>query len=144
MLDYAALETAHGPLRPVLAADATDVAELERLLAVGGRKAVTSLAAALETVFHEVREDHDEDQRQRRPAAMTSPSSARRPRRSQSARPGPGVAMVRLSGDTVTTDALAAILRAHPAIEVAHRRIQPERAVRGATYATGPCSGPLT
>ena len=40
------------------------------------------------------------------------------PRRSQPAPLPPGVAKVRLSGDTVAADVLTAILRAHPAVEI--------------------------
>lgn len=50
MPDYATLEAACGPLRPVLPVTDADVAELDRLLSEAGRKAVTSLAAALATV----------------------------------------------------------------------------------------------
>jgi hypothetical protein len=54
--DYATLAAKRGPVRPVLPADEADVAELDRLFALAGRKAVTSLAAAIETVFHNLRE----------------------------------------------------------------------------------------
>jgi hypothetical protein len=56
MPDYASLEAACGPLRPVLPVDTADAEELDRLLAMAGRKAIGSLAAALDLVFHQVRE----------------------------------------------------------------------------------------
>jgi hypothetical protein len=46
-----------GPLRPVEPVTAVDVAALHRLFGEAGRKAITTLAAALETVFHEIREE---------------------------------------------------------------------------------------
>jgi hypothetical protein len=39
-------------------------------------------------------------------------------RRREFSEPAPGVAKVRLSGDTVATDVLVAILRGHPAVEI--------------------------
>jgi hypothetical protein len=54
--DYATVAATRGPVRPVLPADDADVDELDRLFALAGRKAVTSLAAAIETVFHNLRE----------------------------------------------------------------------------------------
>jgi hypothetical protein len=39
-------------------------------------------------------------------------------RRSEQAAPAPGVVRVRLDGDTVGADVLAAILRGHPAVEI--------------------------
>lgn len=45
-------------------------------------------------------------------------SSSRRPRRVQAAAPAPGIAKVRLSGDPAATDALTAMLRADPAVEI--------------------------
>lgn len=55
--DYATLEAAHGPLRPVLPVTDADVAELDRLCSEAGRKAVTSLAAALATVVKRLYEN---------------------------------------------------------------------------------------
>lgn len=54
MPNYTTLEAAHGPLRPVLPVEDADVAELDRLLSKAGRKAVTSLAAALDVVFDQL------------------------------------------------------------------------------------------
>jgi hypothetical protein len=54
--DYATLEATRGPLRPVLSVDDGDIAELDRLFAMAGRRAVTSLAAAIESVVNQIRE----------------------------------------------------------------------------------------
>ena len=47
----------HGPLRPVEPITAEDRAELERLLALAGRKAVYSLAVAVYRTIHRFRDD---------------------------------------------------------------------------------------
>jgi hypothetical protein len=54
--DYPTLVAKRGPVRPVLPVDQADIAELDRLFVLAGRKAVTSLAAAIEMVFHNLRE----------------------------------------------------------------------------------------
>jgi hypothetical protein len=135
MPDYAVLEAARGPLRLVLAADATDVAELERLLAVGGRKAVTSLAAALETVFHEVREAAGGLNASAASYAFAKrkPTTGRGRRLACYRRPMAPVASLRrpwlhrlLKAPVLEVGTLRSLLRAHPAIEVAQRRIGPE------------------
>lgn len=50
------LSAARGPLRPVLPVTAADEAQLRALFTDAKRKAVTTLAAALELVFHQLRE----------------------------------------------------------------------------------------
>jgi hypothetical protein len=50
------LEATRGPLRPVEPITDDDQAELCHLFTIAGRKAITTLAAALEAVFHQVRE----------------------------------------------------------------------------------------
>lgn len=57
--DYPTLVATRGPVRPVLPVTPADAAELERLLWLAGRKAVTSLAAAIETVFYNLRSAPD-------------------------------------------------------------------------------------
>lgn len=51
------LEAARGPLRPVLPVTDEDEAEIRRLFTAAKRKAVTTLAAALAQVFHDLREE---------------------------------------------------------------------------------------
>lgn len=51
------LAETRGPLRPVLPITEDDVAALRELFAVAGRKTVTTVAAALETVFYHLREE---------------------------------------------------------------------------------------
>jgi hypothetical protein len=58
---YEELAATRAPLRPVEPVADADVAELERLFADAGRKTVTTLAAALEAVFHRVRTEHGGD-----------------------------------------------------------------------------------
>jgi hypothetical protein len=53
---YEDLEATRGPLRPVEPITDADEAELRDLFTTAGRKTITSLAAALEQVFHELRE----------------------------------------------------------------------------------------
>jgi hypothetical protein len=53
--DYSTLVAKRGPVRPVLPVDQADIAELDRLFILAGSKAVTSLAAAIELVFHTLR-----------------------------------------------------------------------------------------
>jgi hypothetical protein len=55
------LVTDRGPLRPVEPITTEDWAELDRLFTLAGRRTVTTLAAALETVFHRIREDAGPD-----------------------------------------------------------------------------------
>ncbi|MEE2062326.1 hypothetical protein [Rhodococcus artemisiae] len=55
---YTDLSDAHGPVRPVVALSRTDADALHALLARAGRKAITTLAAALELVHHRLRESH--------------------------------------------------------------------------------------
>jgi hypothetical protein len=50
------LAATRGPLRPVLHITDDDDAEMRRLFAQAGRKTIATLAAALETVFHQLRE----------------------------------------------------------------------------------------
>jgi hypothetical protein len=50
------LEANRGPLRPVLPVEAADETQLRALLARAGRRAISSLAAAVECVFHDIRE----------------------------------------------------------------------------------------
>lgn len=52
---YEELLASRGPLRPVLPLTGDDRAELELLLRAAGRKAIGTLAAALEQVFYELR-----------------------------------------------------------------------------------------
>lgn len=54
-LTYAALVEAHGPVRPVVALNDEDARHLSKLFLQIGRKAVTTLAAALELVHHRLR-----------------------------------------------------------------------------------------
>lgn len=54
---YGQLAEWRGPLRPVLPAAADDEAALRALFGQAGRKTVTTIAAALETVFDKVREE---------------------------------------------------------------------------------------
>lgn len=56
MHGLAELEAARGPLRPVLPVTDDDEQLIRRLLGECGRKAVATLAAAIEQVFHELRE----------------------------------------------------------------------------------------
>lgn len=50
------LAETRSPLRPVEPITNEDQAELRRLFAIAGRKTITTLAAAVESVFHEIRE----------------------------------------------------------------------------------------
>lgn len=50
------LQSTRGPLRPVLPVTDEDADELTGLFDVAGRKTITTVAAALEQVFHQVRE----------------------------------------------------------------------------------------
>lgn len=52
------LAAARGPVRPVLPVTDNDSIQLEALLGRAGRKAIATLAAALEDVFHRLREQH--------------------------------------------------------------------------------------
>jgi hypothetical protein len=52
------VQAQHAPLRPVLPITAEDRERLRAVLAAAGRKAVTSLAAAVYDVFRQLREDH--------------------------------------------------------------------------------------
>lgn len=56
--DYQALSDAHGPLRPVCPITAADQARLDELLAAAGRKAVATVAAALELVYYRCRKEN--------------------------------------------------------------------------------------
>jgi len=56
--DLPALEAIRGPVRPVLPITAADTEALRALFDQAGRKTVTSLAAAIEQVFHQLREAH--------------------------------------------------------------------------------------
>lgn len=58
LLGMAELDRGHGPLRPVEPITDADSAILRDALRRAGRKAVTTLAAAIEEVFHHRREDH--------------------------------------------------------------------------------------
>jgi len=49
---------------------------------------------------------------------MPTASRPARPRRYRRPEPAPGVARVRIEGDTVAADVLAEILRGHPAVEI--------------------------
>jgi hypothetical protein len=51
------LRATRGPVRPVEPITDEDERELQRLLRQAGRKAVATLAAALESVFHQIREE---------------------------------------------------------------------------------------
>lgn len=51
------LAETRGPLRPVLPITEDDVTALHELFAVAGRKTITTIAAALEAVFHHLREE---------------------------------------------------------------------------------------
>lgn len=55
---YEDLAAARGPVRPVLPVTDADQDALHALFGQAGRKAVTSLAAAIEDVFHRLREQH--------------------------------------------------------------------------------------
>lgn len=55
---YTDLAEAHGPIRPVVPLTNVDADALRELLARAGRKAITTLAAALELVHHRLRESH--------------------------------------------------------------------------------------
>jgi len=55
---YDELAAARGPLRPVLPITEDDKAELRQLFTAASRKTITTLAAALETVFDRLRDDH--------------------------------------------------------------------------------------
>ena len=55
---YEDLAATRGPLRPVEPVTDDDRAALHELFAAAGRKTITTLAAAIETVFHQVREEH--------------------------------------------------------------------------------------
>lgn len=50
------LAATRGPLRPVLPITDADYAEMRRLFTQAGRKTIATLAAAVETVFHQLRE----------------------------------------------------------------------------------------
>lgn len=52
------VQAQHSPLRPVLPITGEDREHLRAVLAAAGRKAVTSLAAALYDTFRQLREDH--------------------------------------------------------------------------------------
>ncbi|TDW95379.1 hypothetical protein EV137_2715 [Kribbella pratensis] len=52
---YPELIASRGPLRPVLPITDPDAAQLRELFTAAGRRTVTTLAAALEHVFHELR-----------------------------------------------------------------------------------------
>jgi hypothetical protein len=54
--NYTTLVAARGPVRPVLPVEPDHVAELDRLLALAGRRAITSIAAAFESVFSSLRD----------------------------------------------------------------------------------------
>ncbi|OUS97326.1 hypothetical protein [Rhodococcus sp. NCIMB 12038] len=54
--DYETLLATRGPLRPVLPAISDDVERITELLAASGRRAITTLAAALDVVHHRARE----------------------------------------------------------------------------------------
>jgi hypothetical protein len=57
------LAATRGPLRPVEPVTDADVAALHRLFAATGRKTITTLAAAIELVFHQLRQErgrHDD------------------------------------------------------------------------------------
>jgi hypothetical protein len=55
---FGELAAARGPLRPVEPITAGDEANLWRLFDAAGRKTIATLAAALESVFHQIRESH--------------------------------------------------------------------------------------
>lgn len=54
--DYDTLQATRSPLRPVLPVTDDDVDRITELLAASGRRAITTLAAALEVVHHRARE----------------------------------------------------------------------------------------
>jgi hypothetical protein len=55
---YEDLAATRGPLRPVEPVTDDDQAALHGLFAAAGRKTIATLAAAIEVVFHRVREEH--------------------------------------------------------------------------------------
>ena len=54
---YTQLEATRGPLRPVRPVTDSDAADVRALLAAAGRRGVTTLAAAVESVFEQIREE---------------------------------------------------------------------------------------
>lgn len=56
--DYGDLAAARGPVRPVLPVTDADEEDLRALFAQAGRKTIATLAAALDDVFHRLREQH--------------------------------------------------------------------------------------
>lgn len=57
VMPYGQLAACRGPLRPVLPVTDADEDDLAGLFDQAGRKTVTTIAAALEVVFHEIREE---------------------------------------------------------------------------------------
>lgn len=72
-LDYPTLVAEHGPVRPVVPVPDQDAAAIGELLVRAGRKAVATVAAALELVHHRLRESREDSSRGPGPTLMPMP-----------------------------------------------------------------------